>query len=301
MRRALALLLVGVSLGVGCSRSATAPVPTASPPVTPSAVATASAAASPAPTYGTRKCWPIVLVHGSPGFSSIGPIDYFFEVPGALRAQGFEVFAPDFQGDTIAARGSALVASILARYPDPRVQVNLVAHSAGGLDARYAISTLGLGPKVASLTTIAAPHRGCSVNDLSRALFPNVPSWLDLLISLVGFDTTEEFTTSYVQGTFNPQNPDDPGVAYFSWCGATDLASVFPCFWLSWVILTATEGPNDGVVSVESAKWGTFLGTIPTDHLGEVGQLLGVTSGGFDQKTFYEDWASQLEARGFGP
>ena len=30
------------------------------------------------------------------------------------------------------------------------------------------------------------------------------------------------------------------------------------------------EGPNDGLVSVESAKWGTFLGSIEADHLEQI-------------------------------
>src|SRR5581483_3644315 len=145
-------------------------------------------------------------------------------------------FTPDFQGADIASRARSLAALIAAKYPDPRTKVNLIAHSAGGLDARCAISQLGLGARVASLTTIAAPHRGCAVNDLSVALFPNVPSWLDTVLSLVGFDRTREFTTSAL-AAFNPANPDDPRVAYFSWAGATSASEVTPCFLLSWAIL----------------------------------------------------------------
>ena len=37
--------------------------------------------------------------------------------------------------------------------------------------------------------------------------------------------------------------------------------------------------PNDGLVTVTSATWGTFLGCIPADHLDEVGQLLGDAPG----------------------
>lgn len=38
-------------------------------------------------------------------------------------------------------------------------KVNIIAHSKGGLDSRYAISNLGAAPMVASLTTINTPHR----------------------------------------------------------------------------------------------------------------------------------------------
>ncbi len=30
------------------------------------------------------------------------------------------------------------------------------------------------------------------------------------------------------------------------------------------------EGPNDGLVSVKSSQWGTFLGTIDEDHMEQV-------------------------------
>ncbi len=139
------------------------------------------------------------------------------------------------------------------------------------------------------------------MNDLSRALFPGVPSWLAFRLPLAGFARSAEFTKSYVVSTFNPGNPDDPRVAYFSWAGSTDLASVTPCYAISWLILEPTEGANDGVVSVSSAKWGDFRGTLRTDHLGEVGQLLGFTSCGFDHRTFFESWAAELEQRGLGP
>jgi triacylglycerol esterase/lipase EstA (alpha/beta hydrolase family) len=54
---------------------------------------------------------------------------------------------------------------------DPRTdrdQVDLVAHSAGGLAARYYIKYLGGGPKVHSLITLGTPHHGT----LTSALFP---------------------------------------------------------------------------------------------------------------------------------
>lgn len=40
-------------------------------------------------------------------------------------------------------------------------QVNIIAHSKGGLDARAAIAHCGMASCVATLTTINTPHRGC--------------------------------------------------------------------------------------------------------------------------------------------
>ncbi len=59
-------------------------------------------------------------------------------------------------------------------------KVNIIAHSKGGLDSRYAISCLGAAPYVASLTTINTPHRGCEFADW---LLKNAPDVLKKTIT----------------------------------------------------------------------------------------------------------------------
>lgn len=59
--------------------------------------------------------------------------------------------------------------------------------------------------------------------------------------------------------------------------------------------------PNDGVSTVQSAKWGEFRGCIPADHLDQAGQI--DDSGadrhtGFDYLRFYRNLAFDLAARG---
>lgn len=77
----------------------------------------------------------------------------------------------------------------------------------------------------------------------------------------------EQLTTTYMDNTFNPQTPDDPSVKYFSY------GSYFEPNWLSafrapWKIIHNVEGPNDGLVSVESAIWGDYRGSISNaNHL----------------------------------
>jgi triacylglycerol lipase len=55
--------------------------------------------------------------------------------------------------------------------------------------------------------------------------------------------------------------------------------------------------PNDGMVTVESAKWGKFMGCIPADHLDEVGQPKQGTHPltGFNHVEFYRKMASSLD------
>jgi triacylglycerol lipase len=59
--------------------------------------------------------------------------------------------------------------------------------------------------------------------------------------------------------------------------------------------------PNDGVSTVESAKWGEFRGCYPADHLDQVGQIKdsGIDkSTGFDFLNFYRMVAFDLARRG---
>jgi triacylglycerol lipase len=60
--------------------------------------------------------------------------------------------------------------------------------------------------------------------------------------------------------------------------------------------------PNDGMVTVSSAKWGNFRGCIRADHIDEMSGLDGKvtrTDAGFYAYEFYENLAVDLAKRGF--
>ena len=98
---------------------------------------------------------------------------------------------------------------------------------------------------------------------------------------------------------FNAQILDVEGVYYSSWaghsCGALDL----PCqaahqgevvesvFGPTLTFLNQTDGPSDGLVPVQSAKWGEYMGEVAADHMDEVGQIADVFNPAFDHRAFY--------------
>jgi triacylglycerol lipase len=55
---------------------------------------------------------------------------------------------------------------------------------------------------------------------------------------------------------------------------------------------------NDGLVTVESAKWGEFQGCVPADHLKEVG-LLGPAASTFDHLGMFRDIVARVRAAGY--
>jgi hypothetical protein len=70
-------------------------------------------------------------------------------------------------------------------------------------------------------------------------------------------------------------------------------------FFVPHLIIKGQEGPNDGLVSVESAKWGEYKGTLDADHYDVVGYKLLDLKSPFKLLEFLDDVFSGLAAKGF--
>lgn len=146
--------------------------------------------------------------------------------------------------------------------------VNIIAHSMGGLDARYMISRLRpRGIKVASLVTIATPHRGSPFADYLVDSDAGSPLHLPRLYSVIrraglGTSAFGQLTTRYMRHEFNPRVPDDQAVRYFSYGAMIDEPSLLGAFRVPYGVIWEKEGENDGLVSVRSSRWGEYKGTL---------------------------------------
>ena len=104
-------------------------------------------------TYSQTK-YPIVLAHGMFGFKSLlgGAIDYWYQIPGDLRANGATVYVTQVAAlESSDVRGEQLlkqVRDILAI--SGKAKVNLMGHSHGGHSIRYVADAIPT--KVASVT-----------------------------------------------------------------------------------------------------------------------------------------------------
>lgn len=280
--------------------------------------------------------YPIILVHGMGGFSSIGSVEYFYGVEEALRKDGHDVWTSqqDPMNSTYI-RGPQLLAYVeMVLEVTGKAKVNLVAHSQGGLDSQYVASQMG--PRVASVTTIATPFHGTPIIDVALGVLPGpAQSVLEYLLDFWGapggYDSStracvEMLSTPGVKA-FLAQYPDHPQVDYFSIAGRSNMVehdvecdTFTPApFVTKWddqrdpinsalapaAAINALIRPgaaNDGFVLVSSSHHGTFLGCIPADHADEIGQFLGESPGsgnGFDYLRFYRELASWLVARGY--
>ncbi|MBI3072039.1 MAG: hypothetical protein HYY84_07940 [Deltaproteobacteria bacterium] len=264
------------------------------------AVATITHLASTRPA--TR--FPIVLAHGFGGFRNIGPLDYYYDVPRTLREAGYEIHVSQVNPmNSILHRATELKAFIQSTTTG---KVNIIAHSMGGLDGRAMISRLGMGDRVASLTTIGSPHYGTVLADIALGIVPgDMVAAADFLVRQFGFslDAVREISVGYVTTTFNPATPNDTRVAYSSYGGVADPLGesgniLSPLFTIPWSMINARKGANDGLVDVESTKWGASHRVIQADHLDEIGQLAGSTDR-FDHRRFFVELAESLQRQGF--
>ncbi|KAG9293182.1 hypothetical protein G9A89_010519 [Geosiphon pyriformis] len=117
-----------------------------------------------------------------------------------------------------------------------------------------------------SIQNMPLPHISLpSLNvNLPNILSSSIPL-TRTVIQAVDAPAYANLTTEYCINHFNPNTPNDPSVAYYSYGAATDIPIWSPLYFPHQII-KAKEGPNDGLVSVKSARWGRYVRTVDCDH-----------------------------------
>jgi triacylglycerol lipase len=240
--------------------------------------------------------YPVVLAHGLLGFDEVEVAGvrhhYFHGLPARLAAHAPAIHCPCVSGaGSVAARAEELANFVRAL---PARRVNVIAHSMGGLDARYAIARLGLGSRVASLTTIGTPHHGTPLADAGMDLGERLG--VCAALQHLGMDLAAFYDlTTARMAEFNRAVPDGAGVAYASVVGvARSRRRTHPLLLPGHLYLQAKAGESDGVVPVDSQRWGEVLFEIEADHWAQIGW-----SKHFDAPEFYAELLRELRGRGF--
>ena len=246
---------------------------------------------------------PVVFCHGMLAFSTLRMqlpenSNCFSALRDFLHPRGYRALYPQVAPTGgIALRAEQLREQILRWTDEP---VNLIAHSMGGLDARYMITHLGMAERVRSLTTVSTPHRGTYLVDW---FLTNYRERLPLFLALEAAGFNIEGFKNCRPGAcceLNAGTPDMPGVAYFSFAGEVPVARVTAPLRRAWHLLTAAEGPNDGMVSLASARWGEYLGTVHADHFAQTPDMKFIHPyETFDPLAFYCRILETLARRGF--
>lgn len=232
----------------------------------------------------------IILVPGVLGFNRLHGMDYFNGVPEHLRKKlGVNVLSTTTAPlGTIEHRAELLAQQILDAGFDASQPVHILAHSMGGLDARFLIArnVRGVAPRIASLTAIGTPHFGSPVATLldKANLFTDFPQ----LGAQGGFIAELRENTNAVHDLseatadrFNEECPDDPRVRYFEVAGVGRQRHLLPVSALLLptfaIVSHHAPGKSDGVVPLKSAtRNGTRkpIAQWPGDHADLIGHNL---------------------------
>jgi triacylglycerol lipase len=219
--------------------------------------------------------WPLLLVHGV-GLHDNRRFRYWGRIPEALVGHGARVHygLQDAWGsyENNAHMLRATLLNITAQQGCEKV--NIIAHSKGGLDTRVLASMEDCASRIASLTTIATPHAGSRTMDaimrIPAPLFKAASVPVNRVFKLLGDDTPDfyavcsQLTTAAMQ-RFNEEHPlENLGNPLFCQSYAAvmggPLSDVTMAF--SYLVVRHFDGPNDGLVALDSAPFGRFNGVI---------------------------------------
>ncbi len=260
--------------------------------------------------------YPLLLVHGV-FFRDFRYFNYWGRIPKALIRNGATVYYGQQQSAaSVEDSGRELAARIRQIVEESGCEkVNIIAHSKGGLDSRAAVAHCGMAPYVATLTTINTPHRGCIFAEYLLGKVPEtvrkkIAAAYNATLKKVG-DPNPDFLAAVTDLTEracldrNQVTPDIPGVRYesvISYCKKARHGR-FPLN-MTWRFVRHFDGLNDGLVSVESAKWGERM--ILLEPMGKRGishsdvvDLNRENIQGFDVREFYVKLTADLKRRGY--
>lgn len=260
--------------------------------------------------------YPILMVHGV-FFRDFRYFNYWGRIPKQLEENGATIFYGNQQSaesvETCAAELKKCILQIIQETGCEKV--NIIAHSKGGLDSRYAISMLDVAPYVASLTTINTPHYGCEFADylldkMSDKQKNAIAKTYNATLSKLG-DPNPDFLKAVSDLTAsacrkrNEYIKDVPDVYYQSVGSKLNIASSgrFPLNF-SHHLVKAFDGTNDGLVGEKSFIWGehfemlTVQGIRGISH-GDMIDLNRENFDGFDVREYFVQLVADLKRRGF--
>jgi triacylglycerol lipase len=197
-------------------------------------------------------------------------LNYFRDVKAHLTQQGHRVLTATVPPvATSEERAKVPAAAIQQEFPAG--PIHIIAHSMGGLDSRTIIgrNLLGLADpgRIASLTTLSTPHRGSPVADLLAGPQPDdarrvVYDVISGVIAKLGVPTgalanlTAEAASRVPDPVAAGTHPHIRFRSYFASGRPGLLSTAFLLAPTHHYIHTVTGQDNDGVVALDSARYG---------------------------------------------
>ena len=259
--------------------------------------------------------YPILMVHGV-FFRDTRFFNYWGRIPAALTENGADIhYGNHPSAASVAECGQFLTERIrdICRQTGAE-KVNIIAHSKGGLDCRYAMAFCGAAPYVASLSTINTPHRGCKFADY---LLEKVPGSVQQKVAhtynqaLNNFGEVNADFMAAVQDLTSSrccQRDGEMPLPHGVFCQSVGTilghasGGKFPMNF-SYHLVRHFDGANDGLVGEQSFAWGEKFTLLRPDgdegiSHGDIIDLNRYNLPGFDVREFYVQLVSDLKERG---
>lgn len=260
--------------------------------------------------------YPILLVHGV-FFRDSEQINYWGRIPKDLADNGARIFYGEHNSASSVERSAKELGERIDQILEETgcEKVNIIAHSKGGLDARACIAN-GYANKVASLTTINTPHRGCEfadyyLNKIPKETQEKIAEKYNAAAKAIGDrhpDLIAAVTdlTAHACKMRNEIIKNDPNVYYQSVGSVLKSAASgrFPLN-LTHGIVKMFDGENDGLVGVDSFPWGEKYILLRNQKKrrgishGDVIDLDRENINGFDVREFYVQLVAELKNKGY--
>ena len=260
--------------------------------------------------------YPLLLVHGV-FFRDSKLLNYWGRVPEELEKNGATVYYGN-QDSALSVKDSAedladRIRQVLRKTGAEKV--NIIAHSKGGLDSRYAISKFGMDECVASLTTVNTPHRGCEFADYLLSVIPKkqqekVEKAYNAALKRIGDENPDfmaavnDLTASRCMAR-NEEILDSDKVYYqsFGSCMKKPVSGRFPLN-MTHGFVKYFDGKNDGLVGEKSFSWGDSFTLLENTYNRGISHadmidLNKENIKGFDVREFYVNLVSDLKNKGF--
>ena len=258
--------------------------------------------------------YPVFLVHGT-GSRDSKHRSCWGRIPEALKSQGAEIyFGNQDAWGSIENNAVIVKENIEAVLSETNCgKVNIIGISKGGLESRYMIHKLGMADKIASLTTISTPHYGSNTMDFLCRRMKYLMMFLGFFINRLYkwrgdknpdfFATCMHFTIAGSE-KFNREIPDSDKVYYQSYASAMKKPYSDMLLFIPHLFVRLFDGEGDGIVSIDSAKWGEFKGVITGKGVrgmshSDLRDLRKRDGIGTDIRGVYVDIVSELKDRGF--
>lgn len=261
---------------------------------------------------GTK--YPVLLVHGV-FFRDRKYLNYWGRIPAELEANGAVICYGNHQS-AASVKDSAIELTLRIKQIVKEMnceKVNIIAHSKGGLDCRYALENLDAAPYIASLTTVSSPHKGanfadCLLEKSSPSLQQSVARVYNAALRKFGDENPDfmaavkDLTTAASKKLWSGQAPEGVYCQSVGSVMPKAAGGKFPLNF-SYLIAKNYEGLNDGIVNEVSFPYGENYTLIKPlygrgiSH-GDMIDLNRENIKGFDVREFYVQLVSGLRERG---